>query len=237
MRFKDVFSIIGPDMVGPSSSHTAGALRIGRIARRLFGEQPERADVALYRSFADTGRGHGTDAAIVAGLLDWQTDDLRIPQSLSFAGQCGLLVEFRTGKGMAPHPNTAEIRMTAGGRSLSVTGTSIGGGNVEIVNVDGFDVRFSAAYPTMAIWHNDQVGLLAALTRRFSRYGINIGFMDVDRSRRSGDALTVIEADTGFPPKLVQSVRRVQGVTRVVAFDLSDRPDEPDDKSGSAADS
>ncbi|MFE5318076.1 L-serine ammonia-lyase, iron-sulfur-dependent subunit beta [Paenibacillus sp. NPDC056579] len=225
MRFKDLFSIIGPDMIGPSSSHTAGALRIGLIARHLFGEQPEQADVALYQSFADTGRGHGTDAAIAAGLLGWATDDSRIPQSLSLAEQHGLHIEFRKGRGMAPHPNTAQIRMSAKDRVMQITGTSIGGGNVEIVNVDGFDVRFSAAYPTMVIWHSDKVGLLAALTRWFSRYGINIGFMDVDRNRRSGDALTVIEADAVFPIELVEAVRRVKGVTRAVTFDLSDRTD------------
>lgn len=228
MRFKDVFSIIGPDMVGPSSSHTAGALRIGRIARHLFGEQPERAEIALFQSFADTGRGHGTDAAIVAGLLGWQTDDLRIPQARACAEELGLGVRFRTGRGMAPHPNTAQLHLSANGRSLSLIGTSVGGGNVEIVNVDGFDVRFSAAYPTMAIWHRDRVGLLADLTRWFSRYRLNIGFMDVDRSRRSGDALTVIEADTGVPEGLVAAVRRVNGVTRAIAFDVSGRsgPDE-----------
>src|SRR5438552_1751258 len=103
MRFKDVFAIIGPSMVGPSSSHTAGAVRIGRVARQIFDSMPQSVEVVFYGSFADTYQGHGTDMAIVAGLLNWDTDDERIPESLQTAESLGMQVQFRVGHGQAQH--------------------------------------------------------------------------------------------------------------------------------------
>lgn len=221
MRFKDVFSIIGPGMVGPSSSHTAGAVRLGRAARRIFGQLPREVEILLYGSFADTYRGHGTDLALVGGLLDFDTDDLRIRDAFSHAAEAGMEVEFKPSRKPAAHPNTATVVMRNDGRTDTMTGASIGGGNVEISNVNGFDVKFTLNYPTLLIYHNDRPGMLAEITRLYSTENVNIGYMDVDRKNRSGDALTVIEADHALSSKLIDQIQRLPYVHRVSMVDVS----------------
>lgn len=156
MRFKDVFSIIGPSMIGPSSSHTAGAVRLGRVVRQLLGELPKKAEITLYGSFADTYRGHGTDLALIGGLLDYETDDPRIPDAAEEAEALGVEIAFLTSKDKADHPNTVRITLSSDTREVSMMGASIGGGNVEIVNVNQFDVKFTAVYPTLVISHHDR---------------------------------------------------------------------------------
>lgn len=220
MRFKDVFSIIGPSMVGPSSSHTAGAARLGRVARQLLGEMPTRAEIVFYGSFADTYQGHGTDLAIVGGLLDWATDDLRIAQSFRHAEEAGLSVAIKAGKQIVSHPNTARIALSGAARSVELIGASIGGGNIEVHGVDGFDVKFIAMYPTLLVYHQDRPGMLAELTAALSREGINIGHMDVDRKGRHAEALTVIEADAPIPGELLARLRSLQDVSDARVVDL-----------------
>jgi len=220
MRFKDVFSIIGPSMVGPSSSHTAGAARMGRVARQLLGSQPVKAEIVFYGSFADTYRGHGTDLAIVGGILDMATDDLRIPDSLKLAEEAGIQVTIRTGTAVTSHPNTAKMTLWSDSRTVEVIGASIGGGNIEVLGVDGFDVKFIAMYPTVCVYHTDRPGMLAELTGVLSRAGINIGHMDVDRKQRNGEALTVIEADSSFPDEAVAEILGLKDVTDVRIVDL-----------------
>ncbi|MNN27518.1 L-serine dehydratase, beta chain [compost metagenome] len=223
MRFKDVFSIIGPAMVGPSSSHTAGAVRIGRSARQLLGAVPSRAEILFYGSFAATYQGHGTDTAIVGGLLDYATDDPRIPDSLQLAAQSGVTVSFAEGKGLYSHPNTAELWLTseATGQSLTMTGTSIGGGSIEIVKVNGFTVRFSGVYPTLIISHSDVPGMIADMTQLFKSHGMNIGFMSVDRKSRSGEAVTVLELDAAVSPVLIKALKRISAVHDIRMVDLN----------------
>ncbi len=194
MRFKDVFSIIGPVMIGPSSSHTAGAVLLGRVARSLLGAVPSECSITLYGSFAETYQGHGTDLALIGGLLDMDTDDPRIPISFELAASAGLTVRFRSGVG-ATHPNMALLKLSGGGKQASVRGASIGGGNIAIDTVDGFDVKFSGLYPTLVLRHYDRPGVVADITGLLSREGINIGHMTVDRKSRSGEAMTVIETD------------------------------------------
>jgi len=220
MRFKDVFSIIGPSMVGPSSSHTAGAARLGRVARQLLGETPKRAEIVFYGSFADTYKGHGTDLAVVGGLLDWATDDLRIAKSLEYAEAAGLSVAIRSGKAVVAHPNTARISLEGERRRVELVGASIGGGNIEVHGVDGFDVKFIAMYPTLCVYHLDRPGMLAELTATLSRAGVNIGHMDVDRKGRHGEALTVIEVDTPISAELLAQVGSLQDVSDVRLVDL-----------------
>ncbi|MFD0712045.1 L-serine ammonia-lyase, iron-sulfur-dependent subunit beta [Paenibacillus sp. GCM10027626] len=221
MRFKDVFSIIGPSMVGPSSSHTAGAVRIGRAARRIFGELPDQVEIKLYGSFADTYRGHGTDLALVGGLLDYETDDMRIRDALELADQAGMAVTFATGSNMSVHPNTAKLTLRRGSREDVVTGSSIGGGNIELMGVNGFDVKFTMNYPTLLVFHQDRPGMLADMTKILGSGGVNIGYMDVDRKGRSGDALTVIETDEPVSAELMAQIDRLPDVTRVCLADLT----------------
>ncbi|WP_127579472.1 L-serine ammonia-lyase, iron-sulfur-dependent subunit beta [Paenibacillus koleovorans] len=223
MRFKDVFSIIGPAMVGPSSSHTAGAVRIGRVARHLLGELPEQADILFYGSFADTYQGHGTDLAIIGGLLDFDTDDPRIPNSITIAEQLGMKIVFRPGKGQFPHPNTAKLIVRAGEREAIVVGASIGGGNIEVLGINDFDVKFTAMYPTLIVFHEDRPGMIAEVTRILSRDSVNIGHMSVDRRGRSGEAVTVIDVDGSITDALVEEIEQLSTVKEVRKVDLTER--------------
>lgn len=221
MRFKDVFSIIGPAMVGPSSSHTAGAVRIGRVARHILGDLPEKADILFFGSFADTYRGHGTDLAIVGGLLDFDTDDSRIPSAIAIAGQLGMDIAFKEGKGQFPHPNTAKLIVRRGEREITVTGASIGGGNIEVLGVNDFDVKFTAMYPTLILFHDDRPGMIADVTRVLSRENVNIGHMSVDRKGRSGEALTVIDTDSSLTEDVVREIAELATVRDVRLVDLT----------------
>ncbi|MFB7812569.1 L-serine ammonia-lyase, iron-sulfur-dependent subunit beta [Paenibacillus chitinolyticus] len=223
MRFKDVFSIIGPSMIGPSSSHTAGAIRLGRVARQLFGQQPDKAELTFYGSFADTYRGHGTDLAIVGGLLDYETDNSRIPDSLEDAEAAGVEIVFHTSKGLTVHPNTAKIVLYAGGQELSMVGASIGGGNIEILGVNQFDLKFTGEFPTLVVSHHDRPGMIADITAILQKHNVNIGYMDLDRKGRDGDAMTVIEADSVITDDLIGEILRLSEVDGVKIVDLKER--------------
>ncbi|WP_042199794.1 L-serine ammonia-lyase, iron-sulfur-dependent subunit beta [Paenibacillus camerounensis] len=223
MRFKDVFSIIGPAMVGPSSSHTAGAARIGRAARQVLGEMPREAEVIFFGSFAATYQGHGTDRAIAGGLLDFATDDHRLPDSVELAAEAGMDISFRQGTGLFPHPNTVRLRLVGrdSGTELTLTGISIGGGNIEIVDIDGFGVKLTGMYPTVLINHMDYLGVLASVTDVMRRGQFNIGHMSLDRKNRSGAALTVLELDEPATGELLQELQALAAVTSVKVVDLN----------------
>ncbi|QJD82699.1 L-serine ammonia-lyase, iron-sulfur-dependent subunit beta [Cohnella herbarum] len=223
MRFKDVFSIIGPSMIGPSSSHTAGAVRLGRIARQIVGGLPEEADIYFYGSFADTYRGHGTDLAIAAGLLDCDTDDQRIREALRLASEAGINIRFHKEQAMGVHPNTAKMVLKRDDRTVTVTGCSIGGGNVEILNVNHFEVKFTAVYPTLLIFHADRPGMIAEMTEIVKDGKMNIGYMEVDRKSRNGDVLTVIESDEAIPGPVIERIESLSNVQRVCVIDLTNR--------------
>ncbi|REE92841.1 L-serine dehydratase [Paenibacillus taihuensis] len=224
MRFKDVFSIIGPSMVGPSSSHTAGAVRIGLVAHQLLGAVPKRAEILFYGSFAATYQGHGTDIAIVSGLLGFATDDIRIPNALSVAGEQGMDVIFGQGKGLFSHPNTVKLLLETSepeARKLSLVGTSIGGGNIEIVSVNEFRVKITGDYPTLVILHEDRTGIIADVTSMLKSERVNIGYMSVDRKGRSGQALTVLELDDMLPDSLIPALQTIDHVQHISKIDLS----------------
>jgi L-serine dehydratase len=222
MRFKDVFSIIGPAMVGPSSSHTAGAVRLGRVARRLLAVQPEWADIRLYGSFADTYKGHGTDLALIAGLLDYEPDDPRVSGSLEEAERLGMRVTIRPSSALVQHPNTAMIHVGSGSQKIMIRGASIGGGNIELEQVNGFDVRFSGSYPTLLVFHADRTGVISDISGVLTLSGINIGYMDVDRKERNGDALTVVETDGSFPVALREQLVQIPDVQEVRIIDWTE---------------
>lgn len=223
MRFKDVFSIIGPSMIGPSSSHTAGAVRLGRSARQVAGGLPEEADVYFYGSFADTYRGHGTDLAIAAGLLDYDTDDQRIREAISLAATAGLNLRFHSENAPGVHPNTATLILKRGERTWRITGCSIGGGNIEIVNVNHFDVKFTAIYPTLLIFHGDRPGMIAEMTEVVKDAKMNISYMEVDRKSRNGDVLTVIESDEAIRIEVIKQIERLPDVQQVCVIDLTSK--------------
>lgn len=221
VRFKDVFAIIGPSMVGPSSSHTAGAARLGRVARMLHEVQPAEAVITLYGSFADTYRGHGTDVALVGGLLGYETDDPRLPEAIALAEQAGMAVTFRESPEHMPHPNTVKLELRGESRVTSMIGASIGGGNIEVGYVDGFDVRFSGMYPTLVVTHEDRTGFLAVVTALLAAMQINIGYMIVDRKGRRAEAMTVIETDSPVDGQGLAALAALPGVRHVRPVDLT----------------
>lgn len=221
MRFKDVFSIMGPCMVGPSSSHTAGAARLGKTARHVLGDQPEEAELLLYGSFATTYRGHGTDLALIGGLLNYDTDDVRIKDAYDRAKMAGMNVGIHPSQKAGLHPNTVTLKLRCGEERVVVTGSSIGGGNIEITGVNGFDVKFTAMYPTLLIFHADRRGILAEITELFMHADVNIGYMEVDRKSRSGDALTVIEIDELLHNEVVDHIAKLPDVHKVRVIQLT----------------
>ena len=155
-----LFDILGPVMVGPSSSHTAGAVRIGLTARKLLGDRPVHADISLHGSFALTGHGHGTDCALIAGLLGMQPDDLRIPESFAVAAEQGLTFTFQNVQMRNAHPNTARLKLTgANGRALDIVAESVGGGRIRIRSIDGIETNFSGEHNTLIVHNQDTPGM------------------------------------------------------------------------------
>ena len=213
----DIFDILRPVMVGPSSSHTAGAVRIGRMARTLLGGEPVKARIGLYGSFAETGQGHGTDRALVAGLLGMKPDDLDIPRSFEVAAERGLSFAFETVRLREAHPKTAVLTVEdARGKTLELQAASTGGGRIRVDKLNGVEVSFTGAFNTLIIRHKDVAGKLADVTRELSNGRVNIANMSLCRDRRGGDALTVIETDQKVPKvvrQLIGEIRGVEGLT------------------------
>lgn len=215
-RQRSIFDIVGPVMIGPSSSHTAGAVRLGALARAVFGTQPSVARIALHGSFATTGRGHGTDLALVAGLLGMRPDDTRIPNALDVAREAHLEVEFAEDDLGEVHPNTAQFDLEDPlGRTMLIRGSSLGGGAVVITAIDGFEVEATGELPLLTVEHTDQPGVIAAVTSILASAGTNIAEMRVSRERRGARALMLIEADIAVDPDTCDRVARVPGVTNV----------------------
>ncbi|MBN3522747.1 L-serine ammonia-lyase, iron-sulfur-dependent subunit beta [Paenibacillus apiarius] len=215
MQFKSVFDIIGPVMIGPSSSHTAGANRIGRVARKLFGRLPESVTVTLYGSFAKTYKGHGTDLAIVSGILDFDTADERIPDALSIAQEKGLHVVFVQSDDVVDHPNTARITLRDKQSALEVVGISIGGGSMEIREVIQLDANPSGSNPAMLVLHEDKHGAVAHVTTLLADYHINIGYMEVSRSGKGQSALMAIEVDQSVDDAVIHHMHALPHITEI----------------------
>ena len=215
MKYNSVFDIIGPIMVGPSSSHTAGAARIGKAARNLFGKQPTWAKIHLYESFAKTYRGHGTDFALVGGLLGMETDDPQISKSLKLAKEKGLQVEFIEDSASANHPNTVRLIIGNDKEQQELMGISIGGGKVEITELNGFELRLSGNHPAILIMHNDRFGAIASVTKILAKYEINIGHMEVNRKDVGKEALMVIEVDQNVEDSILQELQAADHIISI----------------------
>ena len=216
-----VFDVIGPVMVGPSSSHTAGAVRIGNVCRNLLGGDIARAEILFYGSFLMTGKGHGTDRAIVAGLLGMAVDDPSIPDSLSIAGKRGLIFSFGAIDLKNAHPNTVRIKMTGtSGKQLEVTAASVGGGRIEVCELDGLEAHFSGEHPTLIVHNVDQPGHVAEVTAMLEHRNVNIATMQLYRSSRGGKAVMVMECDEEVPADARESLKRMDGIVKVTYLSL-----------------
>ena len=224
----NIFDIMGPVMVGPSSSHTAGAVKIGYISRKLLGEKPVNARICLYGSFLTTGKGPGTRKAIVAGLLGMLPDDTRIPDALDIADEQGLKVEFGEAELKEAHPNTAQLFLTGeSGRTLEVIGQSLGGSRINIAEIDGIETNFSGDYPTLVVHNQDQPGHVSEVTSMLAHKGVNIATMQLYRAQRGGEAVMVIECDQEVPQEGIDWLKRVEGVNKVTYLGLeTDRRDD-----------
>ena len=216
------FEVLGPIMVGPSSSHTAGALRIALVARSLAPHPLADVEFLLYNSFSRTHAGHGTDRALVAGILGLAPDDIRVRRSFELAGEAGLDFSIlEAGADETRHPNTVEIRMRAeGGPTLSVTGESLGGGRIRLSSIDGVPVDIAGEMPTVFVAHEDRPGVLAALTKALSGAGVNIATMRTFRHERGGAAYTVFEVDEPVDEALVGRLREGPHVTFAAQVDV-----------------
>lgn len=210
---RGVFDIIGPVMIGPSSSHTAGAVRLGNITGKILGEKAVTAIIDLHGSFAKTYKGHGTDKALIAGIMGFVTADERIKDALEIAQSRGLAYRFNKVNLGGVHPNTVVFHLTGqSGRTIEVMGASVGGGNILIRNIDGYDVELTGQYPTLITIHRDQPGIITKVTSVLAKYRINVAFMRVSRKRRGAEALMIIEVDDAFSGDLAEEIKQVCGI-------------------------
>ena len=233
MKPYSVRDIVGPIMVGPSSSHTAGALRIARMTRNLLDEDPVQATFTLYGSFAHTYRGHGTDRALVAGMLGMHTDDLRIRDSFELAREAGLDFSFRPDdEAKMEHPNTIDVAATGkSGREVTVRGVSVGGGAAELSRVNGIKVRITGEFNNMIIHEHDESGVLAHIAGELGRAGLNIASSRMYRTHAGGDSFTVMDVDEYVPDEVLQRILAhpaVQSVRFVPADGMHRMPRDPD---------
>jgi len=218
-----IFDILGPVMVGPSSSHTAGAVRIGLIGRKLFGRRPDHAKIYLSGSFAATGAGHGTDRALVAGLLGMQPDDMRIPESYQHAKDAGMQFEIEKKEIRGAHPNTVQMILEAeGADTLNIQACSIGGGRIMVNQIDNIDVNFNAESNTLIVHNEDKPGHVAQVTAILQQIKVNIATLQLYRDKRGGYAVMVIETDEVIPDMAIQWLRRLDGIIKVTFFDVNE---------------
>ena len=222
----NIFDMMGPVMVGPSSSHTAGAARIGNMGRTLLGEEVARADIGLHGSFAETGFGHGTDRALLAGLLGMKPDDLRIPNAYQEAKNAGMRYSFHTVDLRDAHPNTALLELTGkGGKKMSLQASSVGGGAIVVNKIDGISVSFTGEFNTLIVRNQDESGSVAAITSILSQLRINVANMSVSRHRRGGNALMVIETDQHIKPYQVEFLAQLPSILSLTYYDKEDDED------------
>ena len=210
MSFISVFDVLGPNMIGPSSSHTAGAAVIAGVARKLIAPPLKKVEFTLYGSFAKTYRVHGTDRALLGGILGFDTDDVRIRDSFEIARQRGLEFAFIPNETQQDvHPNTADIRMeNESGQVMTVRGVSLGGGKMKITRINGVEVDFTGEYSALIVIHQDTPGVVAHITHVLSEHNVNIAFMRLFREARGHTAYSIIESDGTLPESIPAQLQK-----------------------------
>lgn len=220
MGKSNVFDLLGPIMVGPSSSHTAGAVRLGIMARKILGDEPVEGKIVLHGSFAKTGKGHGTDLALIAGLLGMNPDDERIPDAPQIAIERGLNFSLKAGDLGDVHPNSVKFDLLAkNGGHVQVIGSSIGGGTILIREINGFQVEIKGDYPTLVILHQDIPGVVAQVTLLLTTAQINIARMLVSREKRGAQALMVLETDQRIEEAVLDLLRKLPRIHQALAIE------------------
>lgn len=212
-----IFDILGPIMIGPSSSHTAGAARLGKVARAVAGDEILEVTFYLHGSFAKTYKGHGTDRALVAGILGMEPSDKRLRNSLEIARYKGLKFSFVESDLGDVHPNTVKfVMLTKSGKTREVVGSSIGGGSIKINEVNGNKVEFTGDYPTLIIGQKDVPGVVSKVTKLLYDEGINIAFMSVFRRQRGQGANMIFELDYGVSEDIIEEIKKIEHISRVI---------------------
>lgn len=208
MKNYSAFDIIGPIMIGPSSSHTAGANRLAQVARKIAKEDIKKVKFLLHGSFAKTLKGHGTDRALLAGMLGMIESDESLVNALSIADSKGLIYEFIESDLGDVHPNTVGFVIeNSKGKTIKVTGSSVGGGNIVITDIDGMKLKFTGEYPTLITKHRDFPGVISKVNKILADNAINIAFMSVYRQNKGQDAFMVIESDNTYDENLIQTIK------------------------------
>jgi L-serine dehydratase len=212
-----IFDMIGPVMIGPSSSHTAGVVRIAKVAVKILGAIPDKAEITFYNSFARTYEGHGSDRAILAGLMDFDTDDKRIREAIEIANQSGLTYHFKSvGNASTLHPNSIRLVISKGDRTIEVLGESKGGGVINIAEVNGFKADFSASLRTLIIFADDIKGSIAFIANVLAHDDCNIATMSVSRKGKNDLACQVIEMDSTIKPVTFEYLKSLSWVKEVI---------------------
>ncbi|MBS6646973.1 MAG: L-serine ammonia-lyase, iron-sulfur-dependent subunit beta [Clostridiaceae bacterium] len=209
MAFISAFDVLGPNMIGPSSSHTAGAVAISLLAQKMINGPVKKADFILYGSFAKTYKGHGTDRALLGGIMGFETDDIRIRNSFAIADERGLCYTFTTNeREKEVHPNTVDIRLeNEKGDVLTVRGESLGGGKVRITRINQVDVDFTGEYSAVIVIHQDKPGVVAHITKCLSDCNVNIAFMKLFREDKGATAYSIVESDERLPLEVIAHIR------------------------------
>lgn len=217
MQVISVFDVIGPNMIGPSSSHTAGALRIALMARKIVDRPIRKVTFILYGSFARTYHGHGTDRALLGGILGYSTEDKRIRDSFAYAREAGIEFSFETNTQETDvHPNTARMLITDDLDQVhDIVGESIGGGKARITKIDGLEVNISGDMPTLVVVHHDEPGVIAKITDRLFLEDINIAFIDLSRKSKNGVAVAVFELDGAIDVSILNRLKRISAIQQV----------------------
>ena len=213
----NIIDVIGPVMIGPSSSHTAGAVRLGLLAASILGSRPVKAEINLHGSFAETYRGHGTDMALLAGLMGWLPDDERIPRAAEYASAAGMDYSYhKIDLGNMAHPNTALFKLRGeNGAYCEIIGSSVGGGQVRVTEIDGFPVELTGRLPAILTVHADARGIIALVTSTLANAGVNIATMRVFRNNKGGLASMVIECDQAVPLEIINLIGALQQIESV----------------------
>lgn len=226
MKYNSLFDVVGPIMIGPSSSHTAGACKIGYVARLIFGRAPSRVDFYLHGSFASTYKGHGTDKALIAGVLGFLPDDERIRDAYTLAHKSHLDFAFyKKDLGDDIHSNSVMVVLKDQEGQLSIIASSVGGGNILVTEIDHMPVGFTAEQHTLITLHKDKAGIISNITRLIATYNINIGKMQVSRDKRKERAIGWIEVDKKIPECLVRELRKIEDILVVRVINLGEDED------------
>lgn len=209
----NIFDIIGPVMIGPSSSHTAGAVKIGNAVHNIFAKKIDKAVIHLYNSFSDTGKGHGTDTALIGGLLGFRPDDERIVDSYKIAKERGIEIDvvWENGLNEKYAPNTAVVEVWGEGENASITAASVGGGRISATQIDGYDTYLTCEHDTLITIHKDVVGVVAKVSSIFAQYGVNIAFLKLYR-KFSGEEMMVVETDDPICDEIVSKVLEIDEI-------------------------